>query len=123
MGFLDSLLEAAGTILIEVFKDKPADIANWIDAMKISGAAEVHLKRKGKKGVYLVAGAAFDARGKCVDQKTWQIEANTGLKKIMQGDQSGLGELFDWKDEITYDLTKEDDDDFEDEDEDEDDDD
>jgi hypothetical protein len=106
MGFLDSLLDAAGTILHEMSKDKPGDIAEWIDSMQESGAAAVNLRRKGKKGVYLVAGAAFDARGNCVDQQTWQIEANTGLKKFWQGDQSGLGELFDWKDEITYDLRK-----------------
>jgi hypothetical protein len=104
MGFLDSFLDAAGAILHEMSKDRPVDISNWIDSMEESGAAAVNLKRKGKKGVYLVQGAAFDARGNCVDRQTWQIEANTGLKNFLEGDQSGLGELFDWKNEITYDL-------------------
>jgi hypothetical protein len=106
MGFLDSLLDVAEVVLHEISKDRPNDIAEWIDSMKESGAVAVNLRRKGKKGVYLVAGAAFNARGKCINQKTWQIEANTGFKKILEGDQSGLGELFDWKNEITYDLTK-----------------
>jgi hypothetical protein len=106
MGFLDSLLDATGVILNEISKDRPEDIAEWIDLMKESGAAAVNLRRKGNKGIYLVAGAAFDTSGKCINQHTWQIEANTGLKKIWEGDQSGLGELFDWKNEITYDLRK-----------------
>ncbi|MDR2019300.1 MAG: DUF4339 domain-containing protein [Treponema sp.] len=108
MGFLDSFLKITGAVLTEIFKDRPQDIAEWLDSMKASGAVEANLRRKGRKGIYLVTGAAFDAKGKCIDHKTWQIEGNTGFKKIMEGDQSGLGEIFDWKNEITYDLIAED---------------
>lgn len=120
MGFLDSLLEVAGAVLNEMAKDRPDDIVEWIDSMKESGAVEARLIRKGQKGIYLVAGAAFNAKGRCIDQRSWRIEGNTGFKKFMEGDQSGLGELFDWKNEITYDLTADDEDEDYDDDEDDD---
>jgi hypothetical protein len=107
MGFLDSLLDVAGAVLNEMAKDRPGDIVKWINLMEEYGAVAVNLKRKGKQGIYLVAGAAFNTAGQCIDQKTWRIEGNTGFKKFMEGEQSdGLGELFDWKNEITYDLTR-----------------
>ena len=123
MGIFDDILNVAG----ELFKDRPESITNWMDAMKGAGATRAHLERRGQSGIWQVSGAAFDSRGRCVDRKTWQIEANTGLKKFWEGDQSGLGELFDGGNQITYDLgggdnaNDDDDEDFDDFDDDDDD--
>ncbi|GHT71251.1 hypothetical protein FACS1894110_24030 [Spirochaetia bacterium] len=122
MGFLDSLIngiEIAKDVFDELAKDKPSNISTWIDAMQETGAAEVVLKRKKEDGVYTVKAKAYDADGNCIERETWHIEcANKGFKALMEGEKSGLEDLFEGENEVNFDLTADEDDFDEDEDDD-----
>jgi hypothetical protein len=116
MGFLDSLLdglEIAGNVVNELAKDKPGDVASWVNAMQEAGASYAKLKKKIEGGILTVKGRALDADGDCLEKATWQFEINTGMKRVMNGvgvEMAELLELFEdddgeEQDEVTYSLT------------------
>jgi len=115
MGFLDSLLnglEIAAHVANELFKDSPRDIANWINEMQDSGASSVNLKREESGGILTVNAKAFDSDGDCLEKKQWQFECNSGIKRLWSGIGEGLEcivDLFEGEDDITYDLTDDED--------------
>jgi hypothetical protein len=105
MGFLD-FLEAAAAVGAELFRDRVSDITAWIDAWRpVPIAARVYLARTKEENGYVVGAWAVDAQENVLGEKTWHVRANTGMKAFMEGSRDeGLGELFNGKKEIYYDL-------------------
>jgi len=105
MGFWDALLDIGIGVLNELGKSKASDIAEWLNDMKDSGAAAAVLKRKDGKGIAYITATAYDEDDNIIDSASWNIECNTGFKKFLDGDRSGLSNIFEGKKEIVYTFT------------------